>query len=168
MVAQNVLKNINAFVNGFGYAGQVSDYNPPDLTIATQDFRAGGMDAAVKLDMGMEPLETSFNLLTYAPDALVSFGVAEGNTIPLILRGALESWDGTITAVVLTMQGKLTKISRGTWKPGDVAQLNITASLHYYKEVVGTVTAYEIDIPNMKRIVNGVDRLAQIRNALGM
>lgn len=168
MVAQNVLKNINAFVNGFGYAGQVADFNPPDLSLVTEDFRAGGMDAAVKLDMGMEALETSFNLLTYAPNALVSFGVAEGNTIPLILRGALESWDGTVTGVVLTMQGKLTKVGRGTWSPGKVAQLNITASLHYYKEVVGSTTVYEIDIPNMKRIVNGTDRLAQIRTALGM
>ena len=32
MAARDVLKNINLFVDGRGYAGQLQDYTPPVLT----------------------------------------------------------------------------------------------------------------------------------------
>ncbi|AMW35750.1 hypothetical protein HEQ62_10815 [Haematospirillum jordaniae] len=41
MAARDVLKNINLFVDGRGYAGQLSEYSPPSLALVTEDFRAG-------------------------------------------------------------------------------------------------------------------------------
>lgn len=168
MAARDILKNINLFVDGRGYAGQIDDYSPPDLTLVTEDYRAGGMDAPITLDMGMEALEASFNLSAYDRDVLLQFGVAEGNSIPFIARGALESYDGTVTAVVHTMRGKITTLSRGTWEPGTKPQLSITMRLDYYKEEHGGQVVHEIDIENMVRIVNGQDRLTEIREAIGL
>ena len=168
MAARDVLKNINLFVDGRGYAGQIDEYNPPDLTLVTEDYRAGGMDAPVALDMGMEPLETSFSLIAYDRDVLALFGVAEGNSVPFTARGALESYDGTVTSVVHKMRGKITQISRGTWAPGQKPQLQITMRLDYYQEEHGGILVHEIDVENMTRVVNGVDRLAQVRAALGL
>lgn len=168
MAARDVLKNINLFVDGRGYAGQIDEYNAPDLTLVTEDYRAGGMDAPVTLDMGMEALETSFSLIAYDRDVLALFGVAEGNTVPFVARGALESYDGTVTPVVHTMRGKITQISRGTWAPGEKPQLQITMRLDYYREEHGGQLVHEIDVENMKRVVNGTDRLAEIRDALGL
>lgn len=168
MAARDVLKNINLFVDGRGYAGQVANYTPPQLTLVTDDHRAGGMDAAVTLDMGMEPLEVSFALTAYDRNALALFGVAEGNQVQFTARGALESYDGTVTPVVHQMRGKITAIDRGTWTPGEKANLTITMRLDYYKETHGGQVVHEIDVVNMVRVVNGVDRLAQQRAALGI
>lgn len=169
MAARDVLKNLNLFVDGRGYAGQIDEYNPPDLTLTTEDYRAGGMDAPITLDMGMEVLETSFSLIAYDKSVLSLFGVAEGNNVQFIARGALESYDGTVTAVVHTMGGKITQIQRGTWTAGQKPQLTITMRLDYYKETHGGETVNEIDVQNMVRIVNGgEDRLAAIRDAIGI
>jgi hypothetical protein len=168
MAAKDILKNINLFVDGRGYAGEIQDYTPPDLSLQTEDHRAGGMDAPIALDMGMEALEPSFNLTAYDADVLRQFGVAEGNEVPFKARGALESYDGTVKAVVHTMRGKITKMARGTWAPGTKPALQITMRLDYYKEEHDGQTLHEIDIPNMKRIINGDDRLSEIRNALGI
>jgi P2 family phage contractile tail tube protein len=168
MAARDVLKNINLFVDGRGYAGQLDEYNPPDLTLTTEDYRAGGMDAPVALDMGMEGLETSFTLIAYDRDVLALYGVAEGNKVPLTARGALESYDGTVTPVVHKMRGKVTSVARGTWAAGQKPSLQITMRLDYYKEEHGGQVVHEIDVENMIRIVNGADRLAEIRAALGI
>ena len=61
----DVLKNMNLFVDGRGYAGVVDELTPPKLTMKTEEHRAGGMDAPVELDMGMEKLEASFSLKKY-------------------------------------------------------------------------------------------------------
>lgn len=168
MAARDVLKNINLFVDGRGYAGQIDEYSAPDLSIQTEDFRGGGMDTSVAIDMGMEALETSFSLIAYDADVLSLFGVAEGQQVPFTARGALESYDGTVKPVIHTMRGRITKLARGTWKPGDKPSLQVTMRLDYYKEEVNGVLISEIDAVNMIRIVAGVDRLAAQRAALGI
>lgn len=167
MAANDILKNFNLFVDGRGYAGQVDDYSPPDLSLTVEDYRGAGMDTAVPLDMGMENLETSFNLSAYDRDVLALFGVAEGNQVTFRMRGALESYDGTVTPIQHVMRGKITKLARGTWTPGEKAQLEVTMRLDYYREEHGGEVINEIDVINMVRVVNGVDRLDAIRKAIG-
>lgn len=168
MVAENILKYMNAFVDGRGYAGKVTEVNPPDLSVATEEFRAGGMDAPIDIDMGMEKMTCSFVFPSYDADLLVRFGVKEGTTIPFTIRGSLESRDGTATAVVMNMRGKITSLQRGTWGSGQVPSLTVTMSLSYYSEVVDGVVINEIDAPNMVRIINGVDQLEAHRANIGL
>ena len=168
MAARDVLKNLNLFVDGRGYAGQIQNYSPPDLTLTTEDFRGGGMDSAVAIEMGQEPLETSFALIAYDADVLALWGVAEGANVQFTVRGALESFDGTVKPVVHNMRGKITSLARGEWAPGTPPSLSVTLRLTYYKETHNGIDLHEIDVENMVRIVNGTDRLAAQRAALGI
>lgn len=167
MAARDVRKNINLFVDGRGYAGQIEDFNAPKLTLQTEEFRAGGMDLPIDVTMGMEKLTTDFSLKAYDRNVLSLFGVAEGQSVPFVAREALESFDGTVTAVVHTMRGKITEIDPGTSKPGELAPLKFTMSLTYYKLEHGDKVVHEIDAENMVRIINGNDALAAVRGALG-
>jgi uncharacterized protein len=167
-VAADILKNINLFVDGRGYAGQLEEFNPPVLTLKTEDFRAGGMDGPVKVTMGMEPLDCDFSLKSYSREVLALFGVVEGAVVPLVVREALESYDGTVTPVVHTMRGKITELDQGTRKAGEMPLLKATLSLDYYKLQHGDRVVHEVDLVNMVRVINGNDALAAIRGALGM
>ncbi|RKR02584.1 hypothetical protein C7446_2302 [Kushneria sinocarnis] len=168
MAARDIIKNMTISVDGRGYAGNVDEYTPPQLTLATEDYRGGGMDAPITLDMGMEALETSFVLSAYDADVLRQFGVAEGNQVPFVGRGALESYDGTVRATKHVMRGKITGVDRGTWTPGSKPTMTVTMRLDYYREEHSGETIHEIDVVNMVRTVNGTDRLAEIRDALGI
>ncbi|CAG2144374.1 hypothetical protein LMG31506_02992 [Cupriavidus yeoncheonensis] len=168
MAARDVLKNLNAFVDGRGYAGQVEEVNPPKLTLKTEEFRAGGMDVPIDLTMGMEKMVADFSLAAYDRDVLALFGVVEGAFVPLTIRGALESFDGTVKPIVLTMRGKITELDPGTWKPGEKASLKATMSLVYFKQEHAGVVIHEIDVENMVRVINGIDTLAAQRAALGL
>lgn len=168
MAARDVLKNLNLWVDGRGYAGQVEEFNQPKLTLKTEEFRGGGMDLPVDITMGMEGLKADFSLIAYDKDVLSLFGVTEGAVVPFVVRGALESFDGTVTKVTVTMRGKITELDSGTWKPGEKPSLKVMVSLRYYKLQHGDTVVHEIDAENMVRTINGVDALAAIRAAIGL
>lgn len=168
MAANDVRKNFNLFVDGRGYAGKVEEFNAPKLSLNTEDYRGGGMDAPIELSMGMEKLNSDFSLVSYDLNVLALFGVSAGSSVPFIVREALESIDGAVTAVVHTMRGKIKTIDPGTSKPGDKPTLKVELALNYYKLQHGSTTVHEIDIENMIRIVNGADAMAQMRTALGI
>lgn len=164
----DILKNFALFVDGRGYAGNVEEVNPPKLTRKTEEMRNGGMDASYEVDLGMEKLELSFTLSSYDKNVLALFGLAPGNAVPLTLRGALESADGTNTPVVINMRGELKETDPGSWKPGTHATLKGTVSLSYYKYTQGGSVLHEIDVFNMVRVIGGVDQLAAMRSNLGI
>ncbi|HKY46154.1 MAG TPA: phage major tail tube protein [Pyrinomonadaceae bacterium] len=166
--ARDVRKNLNMFVDGRGYAGQVEEFNAPKLTLKTEDFRGGGMHGEIELTMGHEKLECDFTLVAYDADILANFGVVEGRQIQFTAREALESHDGTTTAVAHSMRGKIKEIDSGASKPGEKGSMKVSVALTYYRLTHGVRVVNEIDVENMIVIQNGVDTLAAIRNALGI
>lgn len=168
MAARDIRKNFNLFIDGRGFAGQIDEFTPPKLTLITNDFRAGGMDAAIDLDMGMEKLTCEFSLKSYDAHVLALFGLRAGNRIPLIAREALESADGTVTPVTYIMRGKVTALDPGTSKPGEPPMLKVTMSLTFYSMTHGVLPIHVIDVENMIRIIGGIDQLSSMRNALAI
>ena len=164
----DILKNMALFVDGRGFAGNVEELTLPKLTLKTEEFRNGGMDAPIEVEMGMEKLESEFTLTRFDKNVLKLFGLAPGQLTPLTIRGAVISDDGTQTAVVVNLQGIVREMDPGNWKPGEKAALKIMMALRYYKLTHGGDVVHEIDIPNMVRTIGGVDQLSAVRSALGI
>jgi len=168
MSIRNILKNFNLSIDGRGYAGELGDYTPPSPSIAAEEYRGGGMNGPIDIDMGQEKMTSTAVLRNYSADVLSLWGVAPGRLIQFTARGALESEDGTVTPVLHNMRGKLLQPDRGTWSPGQSATLTLNWSLEYFKETIGGKEITEIDVVNMVRIIDGVDYLAEQRAALGI
>lgn len=167
MSAKDIRKNFAASVDGKGYIGQVDEFTPPKLTRKTEEYRAGGMNAPIKIGMGQEAMDCDITLKQYSRDILSLFGLAEGQAVPVTLREVLESSDGTTTTVIHTMRGTVTEMDQGSAKAGEPGTLKASLNLSYYKLQHGGVVVQEIDIPNMVHIVNGFDVLQKQREALG-
>lgn len=166
--ASKLLKNFNLFVDGRGFAGQIDELQLPTLALTVEDFRAGGMDTSIAVEMGQEKLEVTFTLSAYDGTVLGLWGVGQGSTVPLTARGALESLDGTVEAVVVNMEGTIRSIEPGAWTAGEKSSLVFSMDLRSYKYTQNGSLIHEIDVVNMIRKVNGVDRLAAQRTALGI
>ncbi|XPV77926.1 MAG: phage major tail tube protein [Desulfovibrio sp.] len=167
-LGDNVLKNFSLFVDGRGFAGEIEEFNPPKLALKMEEFRSGGMDAPVDIDMGMEKLTTTLTLSGITKEALVQFGVSENNGVNLTARGALVNLDGSVKPVVIQMRGTVNEVEEGAWAAGNKTTLKLAATLNYYKRDHDGETIYEIDVLNMIRNINGVDQLEAIRNAIGV
>lgn len=164
--ASNILKNFNLYVDGRGYAGTVEEVQLPTLNIMSEDYRAGGMDAPIEIDMGMEKLETTFKVSRFdeSLDALLS---SSGN-INLTFRGAVESLDGSVKAAVVKMTGRIHSIETDAATPGSKVTKTYRVTLIAYSYSLDGVSIHDIDIINMRRVIGGIDRLAAQRNAIGL
>ena len=167
-VADRILKNFNLFVDGQGYAGQAENFEAPSLTLMGEDFRAGGMDAPVFVEMGQEKLTAGFNLCGYDNAILSLWGVGPQAQVQFVGRGALEDLNGTVTAVNITMNGHIKTIKPDQWESGKKAGLKFELELVSYTYTSGGAVLHDIDVVNFKRVINGVDRLAAQRKALGL
>jgi len=167
-VAENRLTELNLFVDGQGFAGNVKEIKLPELALKTEEFRAAGMDAPVDLDKGMEKLELTFSATKQCAATLSLFGVSKNNGVQLSARGSLESYDGSTIPVVINMTGKVTKIADGAWQPDGEVATEYTLNLNYYKRTQDGTVLHEVDVLNYKRIINGTDQLEEKRKHLGL
>ncbi len=166
--ANKILKNFAVFIDGRGYAGNADEIQLPTLALTTEDFRAGGMDAPIAIEMGQEKLEASITLSSYDLNAIAQWGVGEGYSVPVVARGALESLDGTVNSVYVAMRGKVTSFEPSAWTPGSKATLRLVLNLHTFRYEQDGAVVIDIDVPNMKRVIGSIDRLAEQRAALGL
>ncbi|WP_265024109.1 phage major tail tube protein [Wolbachia endosymbiont (group A) of Epagoge grotiana] len=161
-----ILKNFNVFVDGRGYAGKIDEITLPKLTIKTEEYRAGGMDIPVNIDMGMEKIEADFTFSEYDTELFRLFGLINGNSVSLTLRGGMQGND--IEGVIINLRGIFREFDFGSWKPAEKATLKCTVAAHYYKLTIGSNELIEIDAENMIRKINGVDQMALLQTILGI
>lgn len=160
------LKNFTAYIDGRGFIGRVETVKLPDLNIKSDEFRAGGMDAPIDLDMGMEKLDCQITLAEYDASVIKLWGLFTAET-PIVLRGAVQRQGEDAVPVVIRLQGGVKSLNRGDWQSGQNSTLQISVNCNRYIETLADEEVVNIDILNNVRIVGGVDKLASIRAALG-
>ncbi|KAF1719799.1 phage major tail tube protein [Pseudoxanthomonas wuyuanensis] len=162
------LKNFNMFGDGESYLGQVASVKLPVLTRAMEEYRGGGMNGPIKIDMGQNGLEIESKFGGFMRSVLRQYGVTRHNGVQLRYAGAYQRDDtGAVDAVEVVMRGRHEEIDMGDAKAGDDTEFTVKTACSYYKLSVNGVVEIEIDLVNMIEIVGGVDRLSEQRRAVG-
>ena len=163
-----VLSNMNLFVDGVSFAGDVPTLTLPKLTQKTDDYQGGGMSAPIEFATGLEKLEAAWTTNGIRRESLKYFGLADQTACTAVFRGAFKGLKGAVTPVVVTLRGGIKEVDMGDWKPGDKAEIKHAMKVVYYKIEIDGRVMYEIDPLNMIQVVDGVDQLAAERSALGL
>lgn len=163
-----ILRNFAIHVDGQPKFGEGEECTIPALELQTEEFRGGGMDIPIELDLGMRKLEASWKMFSTDPQSFATFGLAPGNLIPLTFRGHLVGeGDGATRRVIVNMRALPTKVNAGSWQTGRKTEINVSANLHYLRIVHGDTELIAIDPENSVRRINGVDQLTEMRINLG-
>lgn len=169
MALPRKLKNFNLFNDGVSFVGVAAEVVLPKLTRKLEEFRGGGMNAPVDTDLGMEKLEVEHTYAGLVREIFNQFGITRADGVLLRFAGAYQRDDtGEVDAVEVVMRGRHAEIDPGSGKAGDDTEFKVKSSLSYYKLTINGETVIEIDILNMIEIVNGEDRLAEQRRAIGL
>ena len=169
MALPRKLKNFMLFNDGNAYLGEIPEVTPPKLTRKTEDYRAGGMNGPIKFDHGMEAIEMEWTAAGYLVDALKQFGALKHDAVMLRFAGALQADDDeAVVPIEIVARGRHTEIDFGTAKAGENTEKKFKTALSYYKLSVDGSPVIEIDLVNMVEVVDGTDRLADVRAALGI
>ena len=158
----------NFFADGRGYAGKIDEFEPPKLVIKTEEYRPGGFDAPIAVDLGMELMEASFTLLDWEQYILTYFGLGHNKPVACTIRSGINNGDGTAQPYVYQLQGIWKEMEQPKLKPGEKITMKIVMPLKYYKLEIDGAVVHEIDVENAVRIINGVDYLAAQREAAGI
>lgn len=168
MALPRTLKHFNVFLDGESWLGLVPELTLPKLTRKLDDYRGGGMEGPVKIDMGQEAMEMD---ITTGFDARIFKRYASASVSGVLLRFA-GSWQrddvGDVSAVEIVARGRLAEIDHGNAKAGADAPLKFKLPMSYYKLTVDGQVLIEIDLVNFISIVDGTDMLAAHRAALGI
>lgn len=169
MALPRKLKNFVLFNDGNAYIGEVPSVTLPKLTRKMEDYRAGGMTAPVKSDMGMEGLEMSWTSAGYIRTLLGQWGAKTVDAIGLRFAGALQADDdAAVHSVEVVVRGRHSEIDFGDAKAGEDTEIKVSSALSYYRLSIDGTTVIEIDVVNMIENVNGVDLMADVRAAIGL
>lgn len=169
MALPRKLKNMNLFNDGESYLGQIVEVTLPKLARNMEDYRAGGMNGPVKIDNGQEALELEWTCGGLMRPVLGQYGLVRHDGVQLRFAGAYQRDDtGDTDAVEVVIRGRHMEIDMGKAKPGDDTEFTVKTAASYYKLTINGNTVIEIDLINMVEIVEGVDRLAEQRRAIGL
>lgn len=168
MALPRKLKLMNFLGNGNSYRGQINEITQPKLAMKLEEYRAGGMVGPVKVNLGLEGLEVQFKMGGYMTELVKEFGGSIDGTA-LRFAGSYQQDDTEeVTSIELEMRGRFGEIDNGTNKSGDDTEQSYTVPLTYYKIIENGKDIIEIDLLNSVFVVNGVDRLAEHRSAIGI
>lgn len=163
------LKNFILFNDGVAYLGEVPELSPPTLSRKFEEYRGGGMNGPIQLDHGMEAMEMEWTAAGYLRSLLSQWGATTHDAVLLRFAGALQADDtGEVTAVEITCRGRHQEVNFGTAKAGENTEIKVKSALSYYKLSLDGLVLIEVDFVNMIEVVDGVDRLAEVRLAMGM
>ncbi|MBF7958298.1 MULTISPECIES: phage major tail tube protein [Rahnella] len=169
MALPKKLKYLNLFNDGNSYLGLVSSLTLPKLTRKLENYRGGGMSGSVAVDFGLDDDALTLEWSIGGLDELVLQQWGSTSDIPLRFAGSLQRDDtGDVSAVEVMMRGRHKEFDFGEYKQGEDTETKVTTQCTYFKLTIDGKELIEIDTVNMVEVVNGVDRLAEHRTALGL
>lgn len=158
------IRDFNAFVDGRGYAGLCTDGKMPELKLKNASHRGAGMDGPVAIDMGTEAMQAELTLAQWVPELITMFGTRQR----MAFRPAAMGEDDFVAdEIVASLGGRFAVTNFADLKPGDDVPLKLTVEVDYFRMLMNGQELFEIDIRAGKRVIGGIDQLADKRRAMG-
>ncbi|MDR0182414.1 phage major tail tube protein [Lysobacter arvi] len=168
MAMPRKLKFFNTFIDGSSYLGECVELTLPTLSRTMEDYRAGGMSGPVKVDLGQEAIELEATFGGLMRPILRQYAAARHDAVALRFAGAYQRDDnGSVQSVEIVVRGRWSEIEPGSAKGGEDTEFKSKLACSYYKLIVDGREEIEIDLLNMIERIDGVDRLAEHRRAIG-
>lgn len=169
MALPKKLKDFNMFSDGNNWQGLIAELNIPKLARKMEEYFGAGMDTPIDIDVGGEKIEFEWTSAGLIEEIFDGFGTSILDNNQLRFAGAYirDDTDETVSVEVI-VRGRHKEIDPGTAKPANDNTIKVTTTCVYYKLIINGRDKIEIDALGYIFKVNGVDRLAKKRQAIGL
>lgn len=165
------LISFRVYEDGNDYIG-VADVELPELEAMTDTVKGAGIAGEIDTPVlgHYSSMEMTLNWRTLEKEN-VRMGGFKSRTFDL--RGAIQTKDSktggiTVRKAKIVVQGMPKKISLGKLDTGSAMDTSTTLEVNYLKVSIDGETYLELDKYNYICIVDGVDYLSVVREALGL
>lgn len=165
-----VLKDMMLFNEAEAYIGQVSSVTLPKLGRKLEGWRGAGMDRQLKVDLGAaDDLDLEFSCGGPMRQVLAQHGIMSVAGVYLRFSGYYQDDEtGDYVNIDVIVRGRHEEIDMGEAKPGEMGEFKVKTAAAYYRLDWNGDTLIEDDPLNRVLIVDGTDRMAERRAALGV
>jgi len=161
------LKNFLVSVNGGPLVGEATTIKLPVLSMNMEEYQGGGMFGPVKWSKGLKAIDFEHEYGGIVPSIFSGFASNAIDSEQIRFAGAYQSDStGAVDAVEVIVRGRHEEIDLGDSKAGDDSKQAVKTACSYYKLSVNRQVWVEIDFINLVCVIDGVDRMAEIRAAL--
>lgn len=167
---RHILQGFTMFMDGLDFGIDTEEVELPLPKPMTQEYRGGGMDLGVAQAMSaIEALEVTVKMAGHNPEIMKRMALRPGITTRVTFRGGvLRELDGGIAAHVCVVEGSINGGSRDRWQRGEKGGVEyVMNSIKYMRYEADTDVIHELQAWPPKRIINGVNQLAELNTALG-
>lgn len=167
---RHILQGFTMYIDSADFGYDTEEITLPIPTPVTQEYQGGGMDLKVAQPLAaLEAMEATIKIAGHNPDIMRKLGKGPGQTTRVTFRGAvLAEATGRIEAHVCVIEGAPNGSSRDTWQRGEKSGLEFMINgIIYFRYDVEDTIVHEVSAWPPRRIVDGVDQLNAINQALG-
>lgn len=150
----------------------IADVVLPNIQSMTQTVSGMGMSGEVEAPVQgqYQSMKLGLNWNTQKPESIAMSG---GKGVALECRGALQNWDSGNNQYVtdtlrIVVRGRASEANLGNLRNASTTDSSNNIEVTYLKVEYNGRVIREIDKYGMKDVSNGVDAMADIREALGI
>lgn len=167
---RQILRGFTMWVNGYDYGYEVEELQCalPDEVYVEHQYGGAVMTAQIPmLKIGL--LEPTIKLASHNPRLAELLLAGPGVTNTFTFRAALiDEIDGATTPNLIVYEGRLATPAPDAWTREDKAGMGYTIKgVRYFRYELGGQAVHEVSLFPAKMVVNRLDRLAGINEALG-
>lgn len=164
----SILKHFNFFADGNNYIGIVEEIEPGEIARKMEEYRGGGMNVPIDIDMGLEKLKMSVTMGGFEAEMMRHMGACRHDTLKARFVGSLAA-DDSCDAVPLEIEvnGRLQEVKLPKAKSGEVDKHKYELTLSYLRILHNGTEVCEIDVINMVEKWYGKDRLEEHKRNIG-
>ena len=167
---RHLLQGFTMFMNGSDFGIDTEEVELPFPTPVTQEYRGGGMDMAVAQPMAaIEALQVTVKMAGHNPKIMKRMALRPGRTTRVTFRaGVLREDDGSIVTHLCIVEGAINGGTRDRWQRGEKSGVEFTINgIKYLRYEADSDIIHELRAWPPKRVIDGVEQLADLNAALG-
>lgn len=162
----DLLRATTSFVDGYKIVGSTL-VKLPKVKLKTEKQYLGGSDGEGEFAYGMQGMDAGIKSAAMQERLHSMTALAPGIRKTFQFNGAtVGETDGVVKSIRARMTGFIADDDAGDWKHGDKSEWDFRIVVKTYKLTIDSRVIYDIDPENFIRIINGVDQLAAMRQAL--
>lgn len=167
---RNILQGFTMWIDSLDYGIDTEEVDLPFPVPMKQDYRGGGMDLAVSVSMAaINALSVSVKMSGLNSTIMSKMALAPGIITRVTFRaGVLREQSGEIATHICVVEGQIEGNQRDKWSRGEKAGFDFEINgIRYLRYEADQFIIHELQAWPPKRVINGVDQLAGLNQALG-
>ncbi len=162
---EQAYKGLSLTVNGFGFLGSLTAFEPPEIKEMTEDYR-GGRAAPTKMMTGYEGVESKFKLSR--DDANVAgLRAIVGRDVVMTVRASADEKGKTIETQ-WAIYGRIYSSETAEIKAGAIVDKTYSVSVEKFLKSIGGIPVEGFDIATGELKFGTTDILADVKAQVGL